>query len=171
MLPCTVASYLGCCRIVIRCNPYNELHSAFRYGSKYSVMNVNRKRCILSLSLEVAVPGQLACCLRGSGPEEYAAKHPATRKQIENERKKVLWSQSHLQGHSSNQLSLLTGPWQSSHHLLINLIGTKPVGPRGTFSVRINHESVPWGKQKANQLYCVWCSLSHKDGSHSPLPP
>ena len=90
VLPCTVASYLGCCRIVIRCNPYNELHSAFRYGSKYGVMNVNRKRCILSLSLEVAVPGQLACCLRGSGPEEYAAKHPATRKQIENERKKVL---------------------------------------------------------------------------------
>lgn len=105
---CTVASYLGWCGIIIGCNPSNELHSAFRDWSGYGVMSVNRKRCVLAHSLEVAVPGGLAWFLQGSGPEEYDVTFRATRKQ--KERKKVVWSQCHLQGYSSNQLSLLTRP-------------------------------------------------------------
>lgn len=92
---CPVPSYLGWCRIVMRCNHSNELHSAFRYYSEYVMVSVDRKRCILVLSLEVAVPGQLAWFPWGSGPEEYAAKTQGHRKlntglQGSRERRKCL---------------------------------------------------------------------------------
>lgn len=70
----------------MRRNHSNELHSASRYYSDYVVVGVDRKRCILVLSLEVAVPGRLAWFPWGSGPEEYTAK-TQSHKEAERERK------------------------------------------------------------------------------------